>query len=324
LKNNNLYPMKMIPAFKDYLWGGSKLKNEWNKNSELAIISESWELSAHTNGQSIVANGESKGLNLTQLVDKLGAEVIGSSFKNGDKFPILIKLIDAKQKLSVQVHPDDEYAMKNEGQFGKTEMWYVVDCDDGAGILCGFNKVLTKEEYAKRIADNTLLEVMNFVECKKGDAFFIPPGTVHAIGEGLLIAEIQQNSDVTYRVYDYARVGADGKLRDLHIEKSIDVSDLRKTVPNGEPQGLPQKLEGHKKTCLASCNYFNVDKLDIETSAQLSTDEKSFISLLFLQDGAKIKHNGEIYDCKKGDTYFIPANMGVFEIEGKTSVIVSN
>ena len=321
-KNKN-YPMKMAPAFKDYLWGGNKLKSDWNKATPFDITAESWELSAHHNGQSIVQNGELEGQTLSQVVFKLGAQSIGNDFNQGDKFPILIKFIDAKQKLSIQVHPDDSYSQKNEGEFGKTEMWYVVDAEEGSGILCGFNKDLTKDEYAQRIKDNTLLEVMNFIECKKGDTFFITPGTVHAIGEGLIIAEIQQNSDVTYRVSDYGRVGADGKLRELHIDKSIAVSNLIKNIPNGKPQGKELKYNGYTSTLLVGCEYFNVTKIDIETKAELTADEKSFISLLFLDDNAVIKYGNTELKCNKGDSVFIPANMGKFNIEGETSLILS-
>jgi len=316
------YPMKMAPAFKDYLWGGNKLKNEWNKSTNFDITAESWELSAHNNGQSIVENGELKGQTLSQVISKLGVHCIGEGFSQGDKFPILIKFIDAKQKLSIQVHPDDSYALKNEGEFGKTEMWYVVDAEEGSGILCGFNRDLTRDEYSQRIKDNTLLEVMNFVECKKGDTFFITPGTVHAIGEGLVIAEIQQNSDVTYRVSDYGRVGADGKLRELHIVKSIDVSNLTKNIPNGKPQGEPVKYNGYSSTLLVGCGYFNVTKIDVETKAELVADDKSFISLLFLENGL-VKYQDMELKCNKGDSIFVPANMGKFTVEGKTSLILS-
>jgi len=314
--------MKMEPAFKDYLWGGNKLKSDWNKRTPFDITAESWELSAHKNGQSVVGNGEFRGLALSDVVGNLGVHSIGEGFNQGDKFPILIKFIDAKQKLSIQVHPDDSYAQKNEGEFGKTEMWYVVDAEEGSGILCGFNKDLTKDEYARRIKDNTLLEVMNFIECKKGDTFFITPGTVHAIGEGLIIAEIQQNSDVTYRVSDYGRVGADGKLRDLHIDKSIAVSNLAKSIPNGNPQGETVKHDGYNSTLLVGCGYFNVTKIEIDSKAELVADEKSFVSLLFLED-AIINYQNTHLKCSKGDSVFIPASMGKFIVEGKTSLILS-
>ena len=163
---------------------------------------------------------------------------------------------------------------------------------------------------------------MNFVECKKGDTFFITPGTVHAIGEGIVIAEIQQNSDVTYRVSDYGRVGADGKLREIHIDKSIDVSNLTKNIPNGKPQGETVKHNGYSSTLLVGCGYFNVTKIDVETKAELVADEKSFISLLFLENGF-VKYQDMELKCNKGDSIFIPANMGKFTVEGKTSLILS-
>ena len=231
----NLYPMKLTAPCKDYLWGGNRLREEYGKVSDADKIAESWELSCHKDGQSVIADGEFKGLTLSELIEKQGKEVLGDNCKKFDNFPILIKLIDAKDNLSVQVHPNNDYALRVEGEYGKTEMWYIVDCEEGASLYYGFSREISKEEFVERIEQKTLLEVLNKVEVQKGDVLFIEPGTIHAIGKGNLIAEIQQNSNVTYRVYDYGRKGADGKERDLHIEKALQVT---KRIPMMRKQSI--------------------------------------------------------------------------------------
>jgi mannose-6-phosphate isomerase len=321
---NNLYPIKMTPAFKDYLWGGDKLIKEWAKPCPTPIAAESWELSGHKNGQSIAENGELKGLTLSEIVEKWGKECLGENSKSSDRFPILIKLIDSKQKLSIQVHPDDAYSLKNEGEFGKTEMWYIVDAEPNSGLMCGFKKDITKEEYSESIKNNTLTELLNFIPVQKGDTFFIAPGTVHAICEGTIIAEIQQNSDITYRVFDYGRVGADGKERPLHIEKALDVSNLKGQAYNGKPIGEKEMKEGFTQTLLASCQYFTVFELAIENECLLNSTEESFSALTFTEGNGIIQwENGEIA-FKKGDTFFIPAKLGAYKIFGKATVLLSN
>ena len=217
---------RLAPAFKDYLWGGTRLRDEYGKNCDFDKVAESWELSCHKDGPSVVADGEDKGLTLREYIEKHGKAVLGTDCEAFEDFPILIKLIDAKDNLSVQVHPDNDYAQRVEGEYGKTEMWYIVDCDEGAELLYGFKHEISKEEFAERIANNTLLDVTNNVPVHKGDVFFIKAGTLHAIGKGILIAEIQQNSNTTYRIYDYGRVGKDGKPRELHVEKAKDVTKL--------------------------------------------------------------------------------------------------
>lgn len=320
----NLYPIKMQPAFKDYLWGGDKLIKEWGKNCPTPIAAESWELSEHKNGQSVALNGELTGLTLNEIVEKWGKECLGEHSKNSDRFPILIKLIDSKQKLSIQVHPDDSYSLKNEGEFGKTEMWYIVDAEAGSGLLCGFKRDITKEEYAESIKSNTLTELLNYIPVQKGDVFFIAPGTVHAICEGTIIAEIQQNSDITYRVFDYGRVGADGKERPLHIEKALTVSNLKGQFFDGKPIGAKEIKEGYSKTLLAHCQYFTVTELIIDSECVLSSDKESFSALTFTEGNGMVKWQNEEIPFKKGDTFFIPANMGAYQIIGKATVLLSN
>ena len=283
-----MYPIKLKPAFKDYLWGGTRLRDDFGKDCDFDKIAESWELSCHKDGNSVVADGEFAGLTLAQYIEKEGKSVLGTNCEKFENFPILIKLIDAKDNLSVQVHPNNEYAQRVEGEYGKTEMWYVVDCDEGASLLYGFKHNITKEEFRERIENNTLLEVTNSVPVKKGDVFFIEAGTLHAIGKGILIAEIQQNSNTTYRIYDYGRVGADGKPRQLHIDKAVDV-------------------------------------INVDTSASLEADKSSFVNILVLDGGCVLSSEGnDAVELKKGDSVFIPAGLGKFELTGKCSAVMTH
>lgn len=318
-----MYPIKLKPAFKDYLWGGTRLRDDFGKDCDFDKIAESWELSCHKDGNSVVADGEFAGLTLAQYIEKEGKSVLGTNCEKFENFPILIKLIDAKDNLSVQVHPNNEYAQRVEGEYGKTEMWYVVDCDEGASLLYGFKHNITKEEFRERIENNTLLEVTNSVPVKKGDVFFIEAGTLHAIGKGILIAEIQQNSNTTYRIYDYGRVGTDGKPRQLHIDKAVDVTNLCPAKPY--PQSEPVDMGGWTKKRLAKCEYFTVDVINVDTSAALEADKSSFVNILVLDGGCVLSSEGnDAIELKKGDSVFIPAGLGKFELTGKCSAVMTH
>lgn len=318
-----MYPIKLKPAFKDYLWGGTRLRDDFGKDCDFDKIAESWELSCHKDGNSVVADGEFAGLTLAQYIEKEGKSVLGTNCEKFENFPILIKLIDAKDNLSVQVHPNNEYAQRVEGEYGKTEMWYVVDCDEGASLLYGFKHNITKEEFRERIENNTLLEVTNSVPVKKGDVFFIEAGTLHAIGKGILIAEIQQNSNTTYRIYDYGRVGADGKPRQLHIDKAVDVTNLCPAKPY--PQSEPVDMGGWTKKRLAKCEYFTVDVINVDTSAALEADKSSFVNILVLDGGCVLSsEDNDAVELKKGDSVFIPAGLGKFELTGKCSAVMTH
>ena len=318
-----MYPIKLKPAFKDYLWGGTRLRDDFGKDCDFDKIAESWELSCHKDGNSVVADGEFAGLTLAQYIEKEGKSVLGTNCEKFENFPILIKLIDAKDNLSVQVHPNNEYAQRVEGEYGKTEMWYVVDCDEGASLLYGFKHNITKEEFRERIENNTLLEVTNSVPVKKGDVFFIEAGTLHAIGKGILIAEIQQNSNTTYRIYDYGRVGADGKPRQLHIDKAVDVTNLCPAKPY--PQSEPVDMGGWTKKRLSKCEYFTVDVINVDTSAALEADKSSFVNILVLDGGCVLSSEGnDAVELKKGDSVFIPAGLGKFELTGKCSAVMTH
>lgn len=304
-----MYTLKLKPALKDYLWGGTRLKTEFKMETDLEKVAEAWVLSTHKDGAGIVLNGEYSGKTLTEAVAEFGPDCLGENGKKFSYFPILIKLIDAKDYLSVQVHPDDEYALRVEGEYGKTEMWYIVDCEDGACLYYGFKNEISKDEFRKSIADNTITDVLNKVPVKKGDVYFIPSGTIHAIGSGILIAEIQQNSNTTYRVSDYGRLGADGKPRPLHIDKAVEVTNL---TPPPAVADLPEGV-------LAECDYFKVRIFDTEVEKEIEVDESSFTALLCL-DG-EVSFNG--ITLVKGDCAFIPANSGKVNFSGKATVIES-
>ncbi|MDE6727595.1 MAG: class I mannose-6-phosphate isomerase [Oscillospiraceae bacterium] len=315
--------LKLTAPCKDYIWGGNRLREEYGKKLDSDKIAESWELSCHKDGQSVIEGGEFGGKTLSEFVEvKCKAAALGTNCDRFEYFPILIKLIDAKDNLSVQVHPSNEYALNVEGEYGKTEMWYIVDCEEGAELLYGFKREISREEFAERIANNTLLEVANNVPVHKGDVFFIESGTLHAIGKGILIAEIQQNSNTTYRVYDYGRVGKDGKPRELHIEKALDVTER---VPPKYPttaQGAPEKVGGGVKTLLRSCEYFTVYKLELDGSDRYDTKGASFHSLLVLDGEVEIAADGgEKVTAKKGGSIFVSADTGAYTISGKGEVI---
>lgn len=308
--------LKLKPACKDYLWGGNRLKTEYGKEFEGDVLAETWELSCHPDGPSRIVNGPWAGYSLEEYISGSGAEVLGSNCAGREDFPILIKLIDANQKLSIQVHPDDDYALKHEGQYGKTEMWYVVDCGPEAFLYYGFSRPVSKEEFARRIEEDTLTEVLQAVPVKKGDVFYIEAGTIHAIGENILIAEIQENSNVTYRVYDYGRIGKDGKKRELHVGKALEVTSLA-------PAGSKPSMEPH----VADGPYFTVDKLNLDGRLFSKQEGRvagdSFASVLFLEGEGKICCGGEILDYQKGDSFFIPAGAGDYWVEGSCQALVT-
>jgi len=316
-----LYPLLLKPPIKDYLWGGTRLKTEFGYETDKDIAAEAWLLSCHKDGSDVIVNGELAGKTLPEVLEIWGNDAIGKKAAEFSYFPLLIKFIDAKQSLSVQVHPDDEYALKVEGEYGKTEMWYIVDCDEGARLIYGFSDKISKDEFERRIKDNTLTEVCNYVPVHKGDVFFITAGTLHAIGEGILIAEVQQNSNSTYRVYDFGRVGADGKPRELHIEKALDVTKCEKpTIPYGQV-GEVEKIGNNSIRELASCDLFTASVLNLTDSAEIC-EKESFVSLVVLDGEVTIKWEENEINAKKGDSIFVPANYKV-NLMGKAQILCS-
>lgn len=308
--------LKLIPSCKDYIWGGHRLAEEYGKVIEGDVLAESWELSCHDDGASIISNGVWAGKTLKEYIKESKEDVLGNNCKRFSDFPILIKFIDAKDNLSIQVHPDNAYALKNEGQYGKTEMWYVVDASEDAFLYYGFQDEISEEEFRKRIEEDTLLEVLHAAPVKKGDVFFIEAGTIHAIGKNILIAEIQQNSNVTYRVYDYGRIGKDGKKRELHVEQAIQVTKRE----------LAQKRDTMYPH-IAKCDYFTVDKINLDgklfDKMEGFVTEESFLSILVLDGEGTIQNQFGSLSYKKGDSLFLPAGSGSYQIVGRCDALVT-
>ena len=313
-------PLKLRPCYKEYLWGGERLKREFNKADAPAVTAESWELSCHPDGMSVVAEGPYAGKSLTQLGELDRAGFWGSACKSGD-FPILVKLIDAHRDLSVQVHPSDDTA--RDGERGKAEMWYIVDAEPQACLYLGFSQKLTKEEFLRRAADGTILEVLNRVPVSRGDVFYILPGTVHAVGAGLIMAEVQQNSNTTFRVYDYGRKDQNGALRPLHIERAADVADLRPIVPEECRANSTVTFPGLTMAEMFSCQYFRAYRLDVSGRVQLRCDGKSFQHLLCVEGSGYIQTSFDIYPFRRGESWFLPAALGEYIIEGQGRLLLS-
>ena len=319
------YPILLRPVSKEIIWGGSKLKNDYGKSAPFDKIAESWELTVRPDENSVIANGKYAGMTLGQYISADRARILGTNGVKYDRFPLLIKFIDAADKLSIQVHPDDAYGLANEGELGKTEMWYIMDCEPGACLVYGLKEGCTTEEFAAAATQGRTEEMLNFVPVKKGDVYFIPAGQVHAIGAGILIAEIQQNSNVTYRVYDYNRPGADGKPRELHTAKAIDVVKLRSEAEIDAIRFAQPKPQGNYEV-LASCDYFTTRKYvtDSDNVAVFHAHKTSFLSLLILDAEDAVLDNGhEQLPLRKGDSYFLPAGSGEYIITGKSEFLTT-
>ena len=306
--------VKLSPIFKDYIWGGTKLRDIYGKKCDYDTIAESWELSAHPAGNSIIASGRHKGLNFSRYLEIVGKDVLGWKCMSQQSFPLLIKFIDAKQNLSVQVHPNDDYALENENEYGKNEMWYIVDSEEGAGVYVGFNKNIDKNEVKKRIGNNTILDVLNFFPTKPGEVFLIPSGTIHAIGAGNLVCEIQQSSNSTYRIYDYNRTDKFGNPRELHLKKALDVLNYKKY----EPTEL-EKDDGKLR-----CKYFEIGLVVVVGHEKIHLSNDSFYSVTCI----KGKGNGkiamdEVIDISSGDTFFIPATNNLLFFEGNMTLLIT-
>lgn len=314
--------VKLDPAFKDNLWGGTKLRTVFDKKCDYDVIAESWELSAHPDGQSRIASGKYKGLLFNEYLQLIGKDSLGWKCQALDRFPVLIKFIDAKQSLSVQIHPDDEYAIENEGEYGKNEMWYILDCEEGAILYCGLSKEVSKEEIDERITNNTITEVLNEIKVKKGDCVFVKAGTIHAIGAGILICEIQQNSNSTYRLYDYDRRDRFGNTRELHLKKGLDVVDTKPFVADNTKELLVSN-ENYSQELLVQCKYFECFRYEIYNEAKIPVDETSFVSVVFLSGQGSISVEDTKLDYRAGESFFVKAGKKNIHITGEGSCIVT-
>lgn len=310
-----LIPLKLKQVTKQIIWGGTRLSGEYGLGNAGENIAEAWQLTCREDGVNTICGGKYDGKTLAEYIDE-HKEAVGTKW-DGGRFPLLIKLIDAEKDLSIQVHPDDEYAAAHTTDFGKTEMWYIVDAKPGAKIIYGLNGEYTTEELRAAIANGTLEKMMNYVPVHAGEAYFIPSGLVHAIGEGILIAEIQQNSNITYRVYDYNRVGADGKLRPLHINDALAV------IASTDPSHVKSE-PSDDATVISKCKYFTVNKYDLESSAQtVEVGAESFLHVMCIKGKALLTVDGVDYAMNIGDTYFIPANSGKVTIEAENAQVIA-
>lgn len=300
---------RLRPACKDYLWGGHRrLREDFGVKSSLDPLAEAWMLSCHPDGLSTLANGPYAGRTLAEYLAAAGPAALGSSCAQFDRFPLLIKLLDTEKLLSVQVHPTDDYALKNEGQYGKTEMWVVLSAEPGAFLYCGLEREVSRGELACSIQNGGLISLLHRVPARVGDVFFVPAGTLHAIGAGLVIAEIQQNSNLTYRVYDHGRLGPDGRPRALHIQKALDVARCGPA---------PQPPCGEH---LGSCQYFTVDLRTGPFAGECG--QKSFVALLAIEGKGSLACGGETQAFLPGGCFFLPAGSGGYLVEGACKMLV--
>ncbi len=312
-------PLRLSPAFKDYLWGGERLRTEFFKDSDLHPLAESWELSCHEAGLSRIEGGPHAGETLRGYL-RAHPDALCAGAGPDTAFPLLIKLIDAQQMLSVQVHPDDDYARRVENASGKSEMWYIVSADSGAGIYYGFKEAITRNELAEAVRSRTLTEKLSWAPAQAGDVFYIPAGTVHAIGAGLLVAEVQQSSDITYRLWDYGRVGADGKPRALHIDQALDVAVRERRGPT-LPYQPDREVPGGRIRHLVRDPRFTVDAIHLQGLIEDAARPESFVSLTCLDGEGALLWGGEAMPMKKGQTVFVPAGMGLFKLAGMMHIL---
>lgn len=307
------YPMKMQPICKDYLWGGERLKS-FNKKSEQSIIAESWEISCNEAGLTKIENGIYGGRLLKDVVEISKEDFLGQNCKNINKFPLIIKFIDATKDLSVQVHPSETTADEMNNEFSKNEFWYIIDCEPDSFIYLGFNKDISKEEFTRSLRYKTVCKLLNKVNIKKGDGYYIPAGTIHALGKGILVAEIQQNSNTTFRVFDYDRRDANGNLRELHIDRAKDVLNFEKF-----------DLKKYSKANFSSfeCSYFKIKKENINKEKIFENIEKTFNVLQFIAGSGTIVYKNDVYNFEMGDTFFIPANIEEYAIKGTCELLIT-
>lgn len=312
-----MYLMLLEPDFKERIWGGQKLNTLLNKEIPYAQTGETWEIACHENGNSIIKNGSLKGMTLKVAIDTYGDELLGHAIKEGEKFPLLLKFIDAKDLLSIQVHPDDAYAFTNEnGELGKNEAWYIIDAEIGSKLIVGLKDGVTKDQFMKAFHEEQLETVLNELEVKKGDVINIPAGLIHAIGAGILLAEIQQNSDTTYRVYDWGRIGLDGKMRELHVEKSLEVIDFEGKHSKTVVEGTKQIERGYEVTYYIKNKYFALDKINISKSYSVCKQTKQFELFMCVEGNAEVSCEENTIIVADGDSFMVPASISEYSIRG--------
>lgn len=315
--------VKLMPAYKDYLWGGQKLKKKYGKKCDYDCVAESWEMSAHEAGQSVVASGRYRGMLFADYLTRIGRENCGWKCQSVERFPILVKLIDARENLSVQVHPNDAYALEEENEYGKNEMWYILEHEEGAGIYCGFKRDVTREEVKAALADGSILSLLNWVPVEDGEAYFIPAGTVHAIGKGVVICEIQQSSNCTYRLYDYDRADKYGNKRQLHVEKALEVMDYGRYVMPGF-HDEQKETDSYICRVLSRCKYFECASWRLHGMMELPPFPDSFCSFLCIKGKGTLSNAEEKCEFAAGDSFFLPCTKERLKIEGDCEMIITH
>jgi mannose-6-phosphate isomerase class I len=320
------HPFLLKPVGKDYLWGGNRLNTEFGKGIDMSPLAETWECSTHPDGICRVTGGEFDKQLLSSVLEA-HPEYLGTHPKSGTELPVLIKFIDAMKDLSIQVHPDDAYASEHEdGQLGKTEMWYVLDAEKDAKLVYGLRYDVDKESLRISIKEGSIEKYLQFISVKKNDVFFIPAGTIHAIGAGCLVAEIQENSNLTYRMYDYGRIDKNGKQRELHIDKALDVTDFRSSAEPKQPMRVLKYRRGCAEELLSRCKYFEVYRMLVNTErartlVKFESDSSSFRVLLCIDGCGSIKYDGNIMDVYKGSTVFVPAESAEMRLHGQMQLL---
>ncbi|MBE6553571.1 MAG: mannose-6-phosphate isomerase [Ruminococcaceae bacterium] len=317
-----LYPLKLAGVTKSPIWGGTRLLKDWNKTSGKETVGESWELTVRPQDMCFVANGAFSGKGFDALMETFGAELTGREMQVSE-FPLLIKLIDAQDALSVQVHPDDTYAARVENDRGKTEMWYIVEADEGAELVCGLAEGVDSAAFAQAVGEKRIASALHHQPVHAGESYFIPAGLAHAIGRGILIAEIQQNCDLTYRVYDYDRRQADGSLRELHVEKALDVI---RPFSKAEIDAIAFSRTGgtpSSERVLADCEYFHVEKTSLTNTPTELAARGSMRHLLCLSGEGSLVCDGETYPIQKGDSWLLPAALDSVTATGDAMLLVS-
>lgn len=313
---------KLMPTGKDYLWGGTRLREQYGKKIDLTPLAETWECSVHPDGPSYIANGMYKGKTLKEVLEK-HPEYIGTKVKDG-KLPVLVKFIDAKQDLSVQVHPNDDYALEHEQDNGKTEMWYIIEAEEGASLIYGFKHHVTEELLRKAIETGTLDKHLQKVPVHRGEVFFVPAGMIHGIGKGILLAEIQESSNVTYRVYDYDRLDKNGQKRKLHFDKAVQVMVMNATVRAHKNPRMVQYYPGCSREMLCRCQYFETERLQVTKAFAFVVLDTSFQVFMCLEGFGEVQtmdKNQKPVRFQKGETLFLPAGLGKCLIIGDTELI---
>lgn len=314
----NIYPLQFTPILKERIWGGEKLKTVLGKSIESSTTGESWELSTVEGDVSVVANGELKGRSLMEIIDETPNEMLGTAVykKFGKQFPLLFKYLDAREDLSIQVHPNDALAKERHNSFGKTEMWYIMQADTDARIIVGFKEKSNANEYVENLKNKTLLSILDDVKVKSGDVFFLETGTVHAIGAGLVVAEIQQTSDITYRIYDFDRVDAQGNGRELHIDQALDAINYEKVDTYKE-----YTKEVNQSNNVVDCPYFTTNFVPLDGEVSIKKSAETFTVYMCVEGSFELDYNDEKYNYKKGDTVLIPAAINAFVLSGKASIL---